>query len=81
MCIFLSVFKQFTFIAINYVFGLSFTIMLYFLLLTILFLHFFPTFLPTAELIKSPIFCFSLQFRIGTVFVNLFDAFCFFFLK
>lgn len=78
MCIFLSVFKQFTFIAINDVFGLSFTIMLYFLL-TILFLHFFPTFLPTAELIKSPIFCFSLQFSL-TAFVSLFDAFCFFFL-
>lgn len=62
MCIFLSVFKQVIFIAINYVFGLSFTVMLYFLL-TILFLHFFPPFLPTVELVKSPIFCFSLQFQ------------------
>ena len=75
MCIFLGVFKQFTFIAINYVFGLSFTIMLYFLL-TILFLHFLPPFLPTVELIN--LFSVSLRSsRVGAAFVNLFDAFCF----
>lgn len=78
ICVFLSVFDQFTFIATNDLFGLSFTIMLYFLITTLYPLPFFsfPTF---HELIKSSIFLSSYRStRIGTAFANLFDAVCFF---